>query len=318
MSRGRRATEAYVVETSTTRRVLPHERTEFWTDLVSSYHCALRFEYPHRKDFHGSAVRQRTATYQLVGWRSDEDLVTRTPQAIKTDSDEDYRLIFPVAGRMVIRHADSEVSLHPGRAGLTAMSQPFQLWQSRATEAFVMTIPRRDFDLRLNRREPHAAGLNLTTGLGRVIRDLAIALFQERNVLNRNQFDAICDRLVELVCMHLLGDNRPPTPGTLGELDAIARRYVRENADDQQLTPQSLAAALGWSLRQVQLALQETGTTPRQLIKDERLRIARERLQSRSSQESITKIAHQLGFSSTSAFSNAFRARYGIRPRDLR
>lgn len=308
----------YVVETSTTRRVPPHERTDFWTDLVSSYHCELGFTYPHRQDFQGRTVRQRTATYQLVGWCSDEDVVSRTPKAAKLDSDEDYRLIFPVAGRMAIRHTDGQVRLRPGFAGLTPMCQPFQLWQSRATEAFVMTIPRREFDVRLTRSRPYVTGLDMTTGLGRVIRDMAIALYDERDVLDRNQFDAISDRLVELTCMLLLGDNRPPAPGPLGELDTAARRYIRANAYSAGLTPRSLAAALGWSLRQVQLALQASGTTPGRLIKDERLKIARERLQCSDFQGSITELAHKLGFSSASAFSNAFRERYGVRPRDVR
>ena len=308
----------YVVETSTTRHVPPRDRTDFWTDLVSSYHCQLHFAYPHRQDFSGRTVRQRTATYQLVGWRSDEDLVSRTPRAAKLDQDEDYRLIFPVEGWMALRHSGREVVLRPGYAGLTPMSEPFEIWQSKATEAFVMTIPRREFDVRLAASEPRVVGLDLTTGLGRIIRDLAIALFDERDVLDRHQFDAISDRLVELICMLLLGDNRPPAPGPLGELDAAVRRHVRANAYSADLTPRSLAAALGWSLRQVQLALQASGTTPSRLIKEERLKIARERLQCGDFAGTITDLANRLHFSSVSAFSNAFRDRYGMRPRDLR
>jgi AraC-like DNA-binding protein len=307
----------YAVETSTTGTVPPHERADFWTSLMSSYHGALRFDSPIPKDFRGTTVRQSTPTYQLIGWRSDEELISRTPQAIKSNPDEDYRLVFPMLGRMAIRLDGEEVSLHPGRAGLAPMSEEFQIWHGPAT-GFIMTVPRREVDARLGRSTPRVAGLDFTTGLGRVVRDLATALFEERNVLSREQFDGICDRLIELLCMLLLGDDRPPPTGRLGELDSTVRRYIRENAQDRDLTPQRLAAGLGWSLRQIQLALQATGTTPRQLIKDERLKIARERLQNQGSRVSVTELAYRLGFSSVSAFSNAFQQRYGIRPTDLR
>ncbi len=308
----------YLVETSTTRRVPPAERAEFWSDLVSSFHCRLRFDYPHRRDFHGTSVRQHTRTYQLVGWRSDEDVASRTVRTIKTDPDDDYRLIVPVAGRMTLRHGGRVVELRPGHAGLTPMSEPFQLWQGRGTEAFVLTAPRREFDRRLGQRAPRVAGLDLSVGLGRLIGDLAVGLFEERACLNREQFDAVSDRLVELVCLLLLGDDRP-APCSLHDIEQMARRYVRAHADDPALNPHSMASALGWSLRQVQLALKQCQTTPTKLIKEERLGLARDRLRSPVYRHrSITDIAHQLGFGSASAFSNAFHERYGERPRDMR
>ncbi len=61
-----------------------------------------------------------------------------------------------------------------------------------------------------------------------------------------------------------------------------------------------------------------SGTTPSRLIKEERLRIARERLRCADFASTITDLANRLHFSSVGAFSNAFRERYGMRPRDLR
>lgn len=312
------ADRGYLVETSSTRLVPPAERAGYWSDLVSSFHCRLTFDYPNHHDFHGKSVRLRTRSYQLVGWRSDEDVASRTIRTIKTDPDDDYRLIFPVTGQMTLRHAENVVELRPGCAGLMPMSEPFQLWQGHDTKAFVLTAPRREFDHRLNQHAPRIAGLDLSAGLGRLIGDLAIGLFEERTSLDAEQFDAVSDRLVELVCLQLLGDERPP-PCALDDVESMARRHVRAHADDPRLSPHTMARSLGWSLRQVQLALRQSRTTPTKLIKDERLALARERLRSPSYRHhSVTEIAHRLGFGSVSAFSNAFRARYGERPRDVR
>ncbi|ASR37237.1 hypothetical protein BAY61_22075 [Prauserella marina] len=306
----------YVVEDSSTGHVSPRERTDYWTDIVTGYHCALRMDYPERGDFRGRTLLQRTPAYQLVRWTSDEDLISRTRRSIRLDPDEDYRLVFPVAGQMTMRVPGQEVTMLPGQAGLTPMSQPFQLWQSTATEAIVLTLPRHEVDHRLGRDEPWVTGLDLGSGLGRIVRELIVGLIEERDAVDRHQFDAVCDRLVELICLLLLGDDVGMS--TLDEIGVAARRYAREHATDRGLDPHNLAAGLGWSLRQVQLALKASGTTPRKLIKDERLKVARELLTNNGRSLVIADLAHRLGFSSAAAFSNAFRERYGVRPRDIR
>ncbi|WP_309237255.1 helix-turn-helix domain-containing protein [Actinomadura sp. BRA 177] len=97
------------------------------------------------------------------------------------------------------------------------------------------------------------------------------------------------------------------------------RRYVREHATDPGLTGTAMAQHLGWSLRQIQLALQRAGTTPRELIREERLRLVRDRLRNPLYRHvTITDLAHATGFSSASALSHAFRQRFGVSPRELR
>lgn len=309
----------YLVDSAATVDVPPRARTEFWADLVNSYHSRMGYRFQRHEDFHGKAARFRTDSYQLIRWQSDAVTYHRTTKDVRCDEDVDYRLLVPEGGTILLKQHDQEAQLRPGMGGLMTLDQPFAFCQKPATQAFVMTIPRREVDHRLNRSAPLATKLNLTTGLGRVVRDLAVGLYQERTSLTWHQFDAISDRLVELLCMLLLGDDRPTAAGNLSDIEAAIRRYVREHAADPELNGHMVARALGWSLRQVQLALQQAGTSPRELIKEERLKLARERLQSPSYRSwTVTDLAHQLGFSSVSAFSTAFRERFGHCPRDIR
>lgn len=99
----------------------------------------------------------------------------------------------------------------------------------------------------------------------------------------------------------------------------MVRRYVRDHVADPHLTGTAVAHALGWSLRQIQLALQKAGTTPRELIREERLRLVRDRLLcAECDHMTITDLAYSVGFSSASALSTAFRRRYGVSPREMR
>lgn len=311
--------ESYIVETRTTAEVDPHERADFWSEHVGSHQSRMGYRYARTDDFRGATVRQRTERYQLVKFWSDEVAYSRTARQVRQDPDEDYRLLLPLSGEIVLRQDGQEARLAPGTGTLVSFAAPFECLQDASTHAFVLTIPAREMDGPLNRKSPLATGLDLSRGLGRVVSSMIGDLHAERDHLTDAHFNAVSDRVVELLCMLTLGDDRPDGAGQLTDVETMVRRYVREHAADPGLTGTSMAHALGWSLRQIQLALQRAGTTPRDLIREERLRLVRERLQCGDCEHlTITDLAFASGFSSASALSTAFRQRYGVSPREMR
>ncbi|MFI7669869.1 helix-turn-helix domain-containing protein [Nocardia sp. NPDC049526] len=309
---------AVFVESATTRAVTPEERTDYWAELINSYQCRLGYAFQRGRDFHGRTTLHRTGTYQLVGWESDAVTYYRTAGHVHNDSDADYRLLLPISGEIVFSQHDQQARMPPGAAGLVTIDQPLAFSQDDGAQGLLMTIPRRQIDHRLAGQAPPARPLDLTAGLGRVVGDLATGLFAEGATLTGPQFDAVAERLVELLCMHIVGDY-PTAPNHLDDVESAIRRYVRTHVEDPNLTGITIAHALGWSLRQIQLALQHAGTTPRELIKEERLRLAHLRLRNPAYRHwSIADIALGLGFGSASAFSTAFRQRFDASPRDIR
>ncbi|WP_329520928.1 helix-turn-helix domain-containing protein [Spirillospora sp. NBC_01491] len=309
----------YAVEASSTDDVPARDRAEFWSEQTASYQSRMTCEYPRAGDFSGGSVRQRSRNHQLVRFWSGPVGYRRTARQIGRDADGDYRLLLPLAGGLAVRQGDREARLAPGSGALVPFGEPFEAVQAPGTRAFIMTIPAREVDGPLNRAAPLPAGLDFTTGLGRVAGAMLTGLHEERAALTGTGFDAVCDRLVELLCMLAAGDDRPSAPGRLAEVEALVRRQIRRRAADPGLNGAAVARELGWSLRQVQLALQQAGTTPRDLIRDERLKLVHDRLGSpRHRHLTISELAAASGFSSASALSTAFRRRYGVSPRDLR
>lgn len=309
---------AYIVDSTNTQDVEEGDQVDYWVDIIGDYQCALTFEGGKRRAFRAHAERQRTSTYQLVGWRSEESVYRRSPRDIRRDPDHDYRLMFPSRGTLRLSTRDIDAAVGTGWAAVAPMSEPFQLGQDASTIAYGLTIPRNEVERRLDSDHPVITGIDLTTGLGRVIREMISGLFTERHNLTGHQFDAVCDRAVELLCLLLSGDAPNERPH-MAELETDIRRYIHEHADDPALDGHAVAHALGWSLRQVQLALQQSGTTPRRLIKEERLARAMEYLRNPGYRDmTVTELAHRFGFSSVSAFSSSFRERYGRAPSSVR
>jgi AraC-like DNA-binding protein len=310
---------AYAVEASSTADLSPRERADFWSEHVSAYHCRLDYHFPRGGDFQGGTTCQRSGSYQLIDFWSEQVGYARTERQARQEPDEDYRLLVPLEGGLTLRQDGNESRLTPGLGGLFTLAEPFELIQEAPARGFILTLPQQEVDGRLNRSSPLATGLDMTTGLARVVDGMVKSVYAERDRLSGRQFDVVCDRIAELMCMVVVSDDRPDVPGHLAEVEAMVRRFVRANAADPELTGAAVARRLGWSLRQVQLALQHAGTTPRELIREERLRLVRDRLQSpRHRHLTITELAHASGFSSASALSTAFRHRYGTSPRELR
>jgi AraC-like DNA-binding protein len=311
--------ETYIVESATTEQLAPGEGADFWSEHVTSYQCEFDYGYVNRRDFRAGTIRQRSEMYQLVEFWSNEIVYRRTARQVRQDPDEDYRLLVPVAGELVIHQHDNVMGLAQGAGGALSMGSPLTVVQDSPAKALLMTIPSNAVTSPLNLSSPLATGFDMARGLGKVMRTMLTSLFEERDVISPAQFDAVCDRVVELLCMLVVGDDRPDAPGHLVEVEALIRRYARAHAADPGLTGTSIAHALGWSLRHVQHALQLVGTTPRDLIREERLQLVRQRLHDPAYRHmSITDLAYASGFSSISTFNPAFRQRFGGSPRDVR
>lgn len=108
----------------------------------------------------------------------------------------------------------------------------------------------------------------------------------------------------------------PPTGGLSATQIVTVRNYINDNLDSDlslvalsglcDLTPNHFCSAFGRSL----------GVSPHRFVLEERLRHARSMLAKRSTP--ITEVALACGFSSSSAFSTAFRRAMNVTPRDYR
>ncbi len=151
--------------------------------------------------------------------------------------------------------------------------------------------------------------------MGRVTRDLVAALVDERNQLTASEFDAACDRTVDLFCMAVSG-NEDGAGSADDDIRAAVLRYVRAHATDQELCLAEVAAAVGWSTRQIQIVLARTGESFSDAVRTERLDLARDRLTDpRWAARGVAFIAGSVGYGSASAFSTAFTRRFGRSPR---
>lgn len=309
--------DSYMIRSASTDSVGQSERMDYWRSLSVKLHGPMRLYYPDSSALQGRLVRQETARYSLDYFGSHRAEASVTQSHIRQSHSERYRLFLVARGSLLARQGDDEMPLAPGSGCPVAPVAPFDL-RLEPAELVVASIPRGEVDACLGDLNC-GINVNLNVGLGRVINRMIFTLLQERDHLTASGFDSVFDKIVELLCLLSLGDDRPTGHGHLDEVEAMVREYVQLHAHDPNLTGAGVARALGWSLRQVQVALQGAGTTPKELIREERLRIACKRLRSPAHRyQTIGEIARASGFGSVSTFNLWFRERIGVSPRNYR
>lgn len=110
------------------------------------------------------------------------------------------------------------------------------------------------------------------------------------------------------------GRDGEPGQGTGGRI----KRFIDENLCDPDLSVGRVAGALGVSPRYVQMVFAGMATTPLAYIRRKRLERAARALREAGGACNITELSFGLGFNDLSHFSRAFKAFYGVGPREFR
>jgi AraC-like DNA-binding protein len=98
-----------------------------------------------------------------------------------------------------------------------------------------------------------------------------------------------------------------------------ALRYIEANLEDPRLSPRSIAVALKISLRYLHGLFEGTGQSVGATILAKRLERTRDLLTDpRYGRLNVSEIAFRCGFNEAAHFSRTFKARFGVRPTELR
>jgi AraC-like DNA-binding protein len=109
--------------------------------------------------------------------------------------------------------------------------------------------------------------------------------------------------------------SRSADPGTV--YLANARAFIEDHLTEANLSAARIAAGIGISERQLSRVFAVTGASVPQFVLARRLDRARALLAS-APEIPVGEVAARYGFGSAGRFSQAFKARFGIRATDLR
>lgn len=245
--------------------------------------------------------------------------------------DRFYLLQIPLSGGAAIVNGNDRYYSNPVRAAVLNPHLPTTMIWEEGTRQILVQIDRRAMQAHLSeqlgisaeRPLTFAGGLDMSGGAGAALRRLVLFLVAEADAGKAPIGAGMMGRAVEsAVLSGLLESHQHDYTAHLGRRRAAPRpRHMRlaegyiDAHLDQPLTIESIAAAAGISPRGLQLAFrQHRGTTPLGFWRDRRLACAHADLMAGTG--SVTEVALRWGFAHFGRFSGAYRARYGLSPRD--
>ncbi|MBF6424885.1 AraC family transcriptional regulator [Nocardia cyriacigeorgica] len=288
--------------------------TAVWTE-VTDHFLTAEHRYRDPANWWSRITVQESSGYTLLRAQQRGDhLMNRSRSHIQRGPTDHCWIVFPEHGEYVIQQPDRLTRVPPHHGFVLELDRTCRVLLPGST-AHALLLPRAQLEQRLPAGSSSEAVLDMSSGLGRVVLNMLATTLAAQSTLTTLEFDAICDRVTELLCLMLIGDVGPQPSHVAETVDAI-RAFVRANLGSGDVRLPAVARALGWSPRQLRLVLHQTGITYRDLRRTEALRAARELL-ARPGPLSIAEVAARCGFTSA-GFSTAFKSEYGETPRNFR
>lgn len=245
-----------------------------------------------------------------------------------------FLLQIPIRGSARVQTASRDMATAPGAsASLLSPTIPTRMtWQNNCTQ-IILLIERRVLEQRAAALSGRPAGavefepvVDLSSMSGRTLQSqiLQFVDLAERLGPQRPLSPTAAANLRETLVGALLHGQRHSASDAIvrfgGRAEALprslcrAREFLHAHADEP-LDLEQLAAAAGTGIRALQLGFQRHfGTSISEMLRDIRLAQLNARLSVAPSDQSITDIAFELGFTHLSRMASAYRAKFGETP----
>lgn len=218
------------------------------------------------------------------------------------------------------QHGESTV-LHPGEFTVYDATSPYDR-EFYAGTTLVILVPQQLISLPPRAfQRMSALSINAAAGAGAICAKLLGGVAENMAALEGCAGRAILQTAIDLVAA-CIADTLEIEPSRRVQNKLVTlthvREYIMSNLGDPDLGPQRIAEAHYISVRTLHQLFKDQGTTVSTWIRERRLEMARRDLMDAHNTEPIRAIGQRWGFAEATHFSNAFKAAYGISPRQCR
>jgi AraC-like DNA-binding protein len=297
------------------------ERLPYWHEVWGRHITGMKTTLLTDEPFHYAGTLVSLPGLRLLRSQSVAQTMERT-RSLLNDGNDGVLLVVSLAGPLVGRQRDREVSLVPGEAMFASCAETGAAGYPERGQCMTLRIPSAKFkrmvpdieDRTLRRIDQHTPALHLLKSYVRTWeRRATTPALQETFVSHMHDLLAlVAGASGDAARMAARGGGR-------AALLALIRGEIERGFAKIGFCLPTLAQRLGMSPRKVQMLLEEAGSSFVREVTQRRLQRAQELLQSaRHRHLSIIEIAYECGFGSPAHFYRLFRRYYDATPRDWR
>jgi len=234
-----------------------------------------------------------------------------------------FLLSLQTRGRLIMSQYGLVSTLGPGDIVLTDCSAPGCLRYDEPTRSLVLRIPRDVLaDYIPSPERLCNMPLSRTLGFSTVIKEMILAMWREgAGGMDENLGARSSKLLIDLIATSFAASSKLDIPDSAVSTTRLVqiKRHIEIHLRDPDLTPTSVAAAFKMSPRYLRKLFAANAESVSRHIQNRRLEECAGQLSnSLWHGHTITEIAFAWGFNSSAHFTKAFRARYGVSPKEYR
>lgn len=303
-----------------TDSLAPGKRYDAWRDAICDVYVHVDVEATRPQDYRGFIREAKFGEVVLTDILLSEQRIRRNRRHIsQLDKDCYYLQLLHRGNLSVLQRGETHVS-NAARGAIFSATEQYELQCHGEVRSFYLELPRDDFAQRFPREQiPVSASLNTTQGLGRIATEFCATLATEGSKLDVKARSGLGSQLMDMLAFALLAaeGDLPAAEGSVqrARLRSV-QRWIEGHIAEPGLSLEKVATANGMSLRYLHLLFRHCDMSAMEWIWNRRLQLAYDRI-SRNEGASITAIAYDHGFNSSSHFSTMFRRKYGVSPRDI-
>ncbi len=306
-----------------TQDVPPHQSLEYWHDWVCGTFVGLDCSVSDKASFTGSIVSQPVSSLLLTQMRSGGMELERSGSRIARGREDCFLIAIEGCTASALLQDGREGPLKVGDFAIVDSSRPYTVQFRENFEHVVLRIPRAEISSRLGPLDT-VTGQTFSGdhGAAKIASSLCRMLSRDLESIPISSLDQIAGSLLDLFAVAIgekLGAGRVHETATRSAWFLRIRNYIDSHLSDPSIGRASIALALGVSVRYLSDIFGSHDTSVMAYILDRRLHRCHAALTDPAQGgRSISNIAFGWGFNDMSHFARAFRARYGIGPRELR
>ncbi len=307
-----------------TEKYRGRDKIDYWQAALGDVCGDFSIHRSEKSSFQGSISSQNVGGIDIAHISSNADSITRSRTQVANANDSYCFLIAQITGRSMMRQNGHEVFLEQNDVTLIDSGRPSDFIFDDAFTQISVHLPRKSVENKLRGRSiPCAMQIPGKGGLGAMVTNFVTHLYEQATHFSATQATGLCEAVLDLTSAALVEDTPlaqdPAVSQAMLSQIAHVQNFILARLPDPTLTPSSVAASYGISTRHLHRIFNRLGTSVGEWIRLRRLEKCRDDLSDqRFAGHGIIQIAFHWGFNDASHFSRAFKAQFGLSPREFR
>lgn len=239
----------------------------------------------------------------------------RGQREIRASGADNYYAVLQLAGTSRIEHQQASIELQAGDLTLIDASTPLDMHFHQRSRQLSLILPRAQVQAGTRGIGVACAKrIEAQTPLASMARQMMLEAGRTRHMAN-NESLAVLDALITLLRPAISQDS---VPGSHERMFRKALALIDQNITCESLSPEFIAREVGISMRSLYRIFAKHELVIAQYIRNRRLEFCAESLRNPAMDQKVSSLGYAWGFSDSSYFSTAFKARFGMTPGEYR